>query len=103
MLISEWGKYELYPRQKFAGFEPPPRTIPESIGHAQEWLEACKTGKRPLCNFDYSGPLTETVLLGTVAHRVGQKLEWDALNLKATNCPEAAPLLRRAYREGWTL
>jgi len=71
MLISEWGKHELYPKSKFADFQRPPRTIPESPGHAQEWLEACKTGKRPLCSFDYSGPLTETVLLGTVAYRDG--------------------------------
>jgi len=103
MLISEWGKHELYPKEKFAGFRRPPRTIPESIGHAQEWLAACKTGSPTGCNFDYSGPLTETVLLGTVAYRVGKKLEWDPANLKATNCPEADPFIRRAYREGWTL
>ncbi len=103
MLIAEWGKRELYPKEKFADFQPPQRTIPESIGHAQEWLAACKTGSPTLCNFDYSGPLTETVLLGTVAYRVGKKREWDPVNLKATNCPEADPFIRRAYREGWTL
>jgi len=103
MLISEWGKHELHPRQRFAGFQRPPRTIPESIGHAEEWLAACKTGSPTGCSFDYSGPLTETVLLGTVAYRARQKLEWDPVNLKATNCPEAGPLIRRAYREGWML
>ena len=103
MLISEWGKHELLPRDKFADFQRPPRTIPESIGHAEEWLAACKTGGPTGCNFAYSGPLTETVLLGTVAHRVGRKLEWDAMNLKATNCPEAEPFIQRAYREDWTL
>lgn len=103
MLISEWGKHELYPRQQFGDFQPPPRTIPESIGHAEEWLAACKTGSPTGCNFEYSGPLTETVLLGTVAYRVGKKLEWDPVNLKATSCPEADPFIQRAYREGWTL
>jgi predicted dehydrogenase len=103
MLIAHWGKHELHPRQRFAGFQRPPRTIPESIGHAEEWLAACKTGSPTGCNFDYAGPLTETVLLGTVAYRVGKKLEWDPVSLKATNCPEADPLIRRAYREGWRL
>ena len=103
MLIAEYGKHELYPKEKFADFQPPPRTIPESIGHAEEWLAACKTGSPTGCNFDYSGPLTETVLLGTVAYRAGQKLEWDPENLKVTNCPEANQFIRRAYREGWTL
>ncbi len=43
------------------------------------------------------------MLLGNVAYRVGQKIEWDAANLKATNCPEAEKYLRREYRKGWTL
>ena len=103
MLIAEYGKHELHPRQEFAGFRRPPRTIPESIGHAEEWLAACKTGSPTGCNFDYSGPLTETVLLGTVAYRAGKKLEWDPVNLRATNCSEAEPFIRRACREGWTL
>ena len=103
MLFSHWGEHRLHPKEKFADFQPPPRTIPESVGHAQEWLAACKTGSPTGCNFDYSGPLTETVLLGTVAYRAGQKLEWDAVNLKATNCAEAERFIRSAYREGWTL
>ncbi len=103
MLISHWGVKELFPKEKFAGFRPPPRTIPESIGHAQEWLAACKTPGPTGCNFDYTGPLTETVLLGTVAYRVGKKIAWDPGNLKVTNCPEANPLIRYAKRPGWTL
>ena len=54
-------------------------------------------------NFDYSGALTEAVLLGTVAYRVGKRLEWDAVGLKATNCPETDRYIRRPYRDGWTL
>jgi predicted dehydrogenase len=107
MLIATYGRhpgeYELYPRQKFAGFQPPPPTIPESIGHAQEWFEACKTGKPTLCDFDYAGPLTETVVLGTVAYRMGRKLRWDAENLRVTNCREAASLIQRANRVGWEI
>ena len=64
-------------------------TIPDSIGHHEEWIEACKTGGPTTCNFDYSGALTEAVLLGNVAYRAGKKLQWDAVQLKAANCPEA--------------
>jgi len=77
--------------------------IPPSKGHHREWIEACKTDKKTLCNFDYSGALVEHNLLALVAYRVGKKLEWDAKNLKATNCPEADPFIKKTYREGWTL
>ncbi len=56
-----------------------------------------------MCNFDYSGMLIENNLLATVAFRTGKKLEWDATNLKAVNCPEADQFIRREYREGWSL
>jgi predicted dehydrogenase len=81
----------------------PDQLIPPSPGHHEEWIEACKTGKPTLCNFDYSGALVEHNLLALVAYRVGKKLEWDAENLKATNAPEADALIHRKYREGWVL
>ena len=50
---------------------------------------ACKGGPRPVSNFDYSGPMTETVLLGVLSLRApGTRLEWDSANLKVTNAPE---------------
>ncbi len=64
---------------------------------------ACKKGSPTTCNFDYSRPQTETVLLGNVAYRTSEKLLWDTKNLKATNCPEADRFIRRKYREDWTL
>jgi len=96
-------KYELHPKATFAEFQPPPHTIPCSIGHYREWIEACKSGGTTTCGFDYSGPLTETVLLGNVAYRTGRKLQWDAPNMKATNCPAADQFIHRAYRSGWAL
>jgi predicted dehydrogenase len=103
MLWADYGSYKLYPETEFAGFRAPKPTIPNSIGHHAEWLLACKTGSQTTCNFDYSGSLTEAVLLGNVAYRAGQRLEWDAANLTVTNCPEAERFLRRAYRKGWEL
>jgi hypothetical protein len=81
----------------------PDDLIPPSPGHHEEWLIACKTGKPTLCNFDYSGALIEHNLLALVAYRLGKKLEWDAKNIKATNCPEADQYIRKTYREGWVL
>jgi len=103
MLLANYSKHQLLPEADFVGFKPPEPTIPASIGHHQEWVRACKTGEPTTCNFGYSGPLTETVLLGNVSYRVQSKLEWDAQNLKATNCPEADKFIKRQYREGWVL
>lgn len=69
----------------------------------REWIAACKTGSPTTCNFDYSGAVTQTVLLGNVAYRAGRKLEWDAANMKFPNAPEADKYLQREYRAGWTL
>ncbi len=101
MLYADYSNYRLFPAEQYAGFQPPEPTIPPSIGHHAEWIQACKDGSATTCNFDYSGALTESVLLGNVAYRVGQPLEWDAANLQATNCPDAAPFLRKDYRPGW--
>jgi hypothetical protein len=103
MLLADYRRRELYPESKFADYQAPAPTIPDSIGHHREWIVACQTGSPTTCNFDYSGALSEAVLLGNVAYRAGKKLQWDAKNLKATNCPEADPYIRREYRQGWTL
>ena len=47
--------------------------------------------------------MSETLALGNVAYRVGTKLEWDPVQLKATNCPEADQYIQREYRPGWEL
>ncbi len=103
MLLAGYTQRKLLPESQFKDFVPPPKTIPDSVGHHKEWVEACKTGATTTCNFDYAGALTETALLGNVSYRVGKPLEWDAVNLKVTNCPEAEKYLRREYRKPWTL
>lgn len=102
-LFADYGRYQLFPEDQFAGFQPPEPTIPRSVGHHREWIEACKSASPTTCNFDYSGALTEAVLLGVVAYRCGQKLQWDPQRLKAVNCPAADEFLHREYRHGWTL
>jgi predicted dehydrogenase len=100
-MYANYGSYRLFPAEKYASYQPPEPTIPRSIGHHAEWVKACKDGSPTTCNFDYSGALTEAVLLGNVAFRVGEKLEWDAKNLRATNCSAADKYVRKQYRPGW--
>jgi hypothetical protein len=101
MLIADYGHFKLYPEDNFAGLKRP--QLPHGLSHAEDWLTACKTGSPTGCRFDYSGPLSETVLLGAVAHRAGQKLQWDAENLKITSHPDANQFIQREYRRGWEL
>ncbi len=102
LLLANYGQRLLWPAAAFADYMPPAPNIPPSIGHHQEWIAACKTGSVTSCNFDYSGAVTETLLLGNVAYRTGQRLEWDAAHMKVTNYPPANDYLQREYRPGWT-
>ena len=81
-----------------------PPSIPNSIGHHREWIQACKSRGQTTCHFDYSGPLSEAALLGNVSYRLGGKpLTWDSESMQATGTPEAEEFLRPKYRAGWTL
>jgi predicted dehydrogenase len=103
MLYSNYDSHQLLPEKDFAEFVRPTPFIPDSIGHHAEWIAACKNRSKTTCGFDYSGPLTETVLLGNAAFRTGRKLEWDSKTLTAKNCPEADEFIRHRYRPGWML
>lgn len=102
-LVADYGKRILLPEEKYRDFKPPEPTIPRSLGHHREWIHAAKTGDPTLCNFEYSGALIENNLLGNVAHRVGQKLDWNAEKLAATNCPDAERFVKKEYRRGWEI
>ena len=99
-LLCGFGKLKLLPEEKFKAHAPPPRTIPDSPGFHKEWIDACKGRGTPTCHFDYSGPLTETVLLGNMAYRAGGGFDWDAANLEASTA-EAQALVSTPYRTGW--
>jgi hypothetical protein len=89
------------PGELLEEFEAPEPTIPRVANEDAEWIEACKGGPAALSNFDYSGPLTEFVLLGNLAIRLGRPLSWDSEAMRCPDAPEADPLIRREYREGW--
>lgn len=71
--------------------------------HHLEWIAACKGGPPGYSNFDIGACLTEIMLLGCVALRLGKKTEWDGPHMRAINAPEAAELIRPSYRRGWKL
>jgi predicted dehydrogenase len=106
ILVKGWGgeSPRLIPESKHREFTPPPKTLPRSVGHHEEWIQACKRGTPTQSHFGFAGPLTEVVLLGSVAIRLGgEQLHWDPVNFKVTNSPEATALLHYQYRDGWTL
>ncbi len=95
----------IIPESKMQAYQRPPKTLPRVNGtHEQNWIDACKGGVPACSNFDYSGPLTETVVMGNLAIRFpGQKLEWDGPNMRVTNLEAANELVMPPYREGWSL
>jgi hypothetical protein len=103
MLLSDYGKHVLLPEDEFKDFERPEPFIPDSPGQHQEWLLGCANGTPTGSPFSYAGPLTEANHLGNVAFRAGQKIEWDAKNMKIPNAPEAEQFLGRDPRKGWSL
>ena len=69
MLLADYNTHVLLPEERFRNFAPPAPTIPASVGHHKEWLDACRTRGATSCDFRYSGRLTETVLMGVEAYR----------------------------------
>jgi predicted dehydrogenase len=103
-----WGAGRFLSGRTIKDFPDVPETLPRrsekfDANHYQEWIAACKGGPAALSNFDYAGPMTEAVLLGNVALRAGEPIEFDAARLKVTNSAKGDALLRREYRKGWTL
>lgn len=104
--VGDKGKMldgRLIPESKMKEYERPPKTLPRSIGHHKEWIEACKGGQAAGSNFDFAHLVAEVVLLGNIALRTGEKLYWDGPNMKVTNVPEANEYIHRQYRQGWSL
>jgi predicted dehydrogenase len=96
------------PESRMRRYRRPGRTlerIPEGPdGHEQDWIRACKGGKPASSSFEYSGPLSETVLMGNLAVRFpDRELLWNGEAMEVTNDEDANAYVRREYREGWAL
>src|SRR5262249_12124614 len=81
-------------------FPTPPESLPRSVGHYAEWIQACKGAPNTGSNFDYACPFTEIVLLGNLAILSGTRVEWDAAQMRGRNI-DVSHLVRRKYRSGW--
>jgi predicted dehydrogenase len=101
MLAADYGRLQLLPADRFSTFTPPEQSIPNSIGHWNEWLESCKTLEPTTCNFEYAGRLTEAVLLGIVAYRSQHPIEWDPETMRISDNDAAQHLLTKNYRPGF--
>ena len=102
-----WGSGQFLSGVKTEDFKKVPEFLPKpkdfGSHHYQEWIDACKGGKAAYSNFDYAGPMTESVLLANVALRSEGKIEWDAKKMRITNLPEANKYVTHKYRGDWKL
>ncbi len=95
---------KIIPESKMSSYKQPPKTLPRSPGNEREWLDASKGGKvKPGGNFEFSGMVTETLLLGNIAVLAGEKMNWDRLNLKVPNSAAAQKYVAPERRKGWEL
>jgi predicted dehydrogenase len=95
----------LIPETAMQAYKRPEKTVPRVVGgHEKNWIDAIKGTAKCTSPFDYSGPFSETVLLGNVACALpGTRLMWDGPNLKVTNNEAANALVQHHYREGWSI
>jgi hypothetical protein len=99
MLLPHTAMPILLPDDKFKAFQ----IVREPAdNHYFQFVDAAMGKGKTSASFDYSGPLTESVLLGSVATRFPkQNLIWNAARLRFDNSPEATKFIRRKYRLGW--
>ncbi|MBX3731245.1 MAG: Gfo/Idh/MocA family oxidoreductase [Verrucomicrobiae bacterium] len=103
MLLADYGRRILLPEDRFKDFPAPPQTIPDSIGHHEEWIEACKGVGTTGSPLTYGALLTEIGSLGNVAFRTGRRIQWDAASMRARGVPAAEQYIYHHYRSGWSL
>ncbi len=99
LVIPHVAAPKLFPLDKFPAADYPSVA---SVDHYTQWADACRGIGTTTSHFGYSGPLTECVLLGTIAIRFpDQVLRWDSKQLKITNHDKAQSYVTKPYRKGW--
>ncbi len=99
LVIPHVAMPKLFPEEKF---KPEDLPVVEARNHYTSWADACRGEDKTTSHFDYAGPLTETVLLGTIAVRLpGSTLEWNSSTMTLKGAPEAQGMLTKKYRKGW--
>lgn len=99
LVIPHVAEPKLFPTESYSSKELPNL---ESVDHYVQWADACRGVGETTSGFDYSGPLTEAVLLGTVAIRNPEKMHaWDTQAMRISNNSAAEKWLNKEYRKGW--
>lgn len=99
LVIPHMGTPKLFPEEKFASQATP---VVEGVDHYVQWADACRGEGKTTSHFGYAGPLTETILLGTIGIRLpGTELKWDASRLQISGSDKAQSMLSKPYRTGW--
>jgi predicted dehydrogenase len=101
-LVADYSHYRIIP-EKGRKIEVPPKTLPRSVGHHREWLDAIKSRVPCSCHFGYGHRLTTVGSLGNISLWTGEKLKWDPVAERIVNHPEANQYLTKEYRGPWTL
>ena len=90
------------PEENFPG-EKYPRNF-KAQNHYHDWVDAILEGRKSCADFSHSGPLTETVLVGTLAEKFQNEwVSWDREAMKVTNFTEANAMVKRDFRDGWKI
>ncbi len=104
MLLCGFDQLKLLPEDKYADFEPPEPFIPDSPGFHQEFINACKGDPAPpTCNFGYTGPMTESVLLANAAYRSKSAFDWDHAAMTCKGAPGAQAYIKPTFKKGWEM
>ena len=106
MYVGEKGKIldaRIMPESKMKAYKMPPKTLQRRSGTYGEWVEAIRGGQEANCSFDHASLITEAVLLGNIAIKVGKTLQYDGEQMRFVNNDKANEYLRPNYRAGWSL
>jgi predicted dehydrogenase len=102
-LVADYEHYRIISEKKGTKIDEPPRSLPRSVGHHREWLDAIKTRSQCSCHFGYGHRLTTVGHLGNISLWTGEKLRWDPVAERITNHESANQYLTKEYRKPWTL
>jgi predicted dehydrogenase len=91
----------LIPKARMSQFKEPPKTLPRPLEELEQFVRACRGGEPSDATFEKAYPFAETILLGTIALRVNNKLRWDSDKFEFANSSQANDLKGRKNRTGW--
>jgi len=101
-LVADYNSYRII-AEKNRKIDEPPKSLPRSVGHHREWLDAIKARAQCSCHFGYGHRLATVGNLGNISLWTGEKLKWDPAKERIINHPDANQYLTKDYRKPWLL